>query len=117
MDRTEGPVLGHERAYLGALSETEWHALNYVSKVLSAVCCRLEFLEAANCGLLACTVAWDSCAQPGVDGAGFASFEAAALDARQALMGSAPSKGKAACALQVALATRLSYDSSHVLQK
>lgn len=110
MDHTEGPVLGHKRAYLCAFNWTEWHALNHVSEVHSPGFYRLEFLEAANCGLLACTVAWDSGAQPGVDGAGFASFEAAALDARQALMGSAPSKGKAACALQVILVIRLSYD-------
>ena len=98
--------------------ETERHDLIHVwNEVQSTLFCRLEFLEAANCGLLACTVAWDSCAQPGMDGAGFASFEAAAQDARQALMGSAPSTGKAACALQVTLATRLSYDQSHTFQE
>ena len=53
--------------------------------------------------MLACTVAWDSAAQPGVDGAGFPSFRAAAADAQRALMGSTQSRGKAACALQVAI--------------
>ena len=94
-----------------------WHAFNTRANLPTApaaVRCRVEFLEASGCNLLACTVAWDATHASGggsggggggssapLAAVGFSSAEEAAADALAALGAVQPAAAPAAGAFKL----------------